>query len=578
MIKQINPQNILISPFIAAKSRALSNTDNSDIIIIEQDDTETIGIALEYIDYNFGTPLLNRTCNIALEQQSADLAVYEEGVSGSGTFNSQSAVLNGDGTYQVLVYNTVKNLFYNTYNNPTEILGLEHIDFPLSHTLRNLSAQFRMFSIPQSVFGDKIQPNSVQLYDKLLDDNNTIFDDGNQNLIIGYNLFAKVQEVHTYPSGFNPQVVLQGAVSVSCPTFNTVYLTNPQSVYINPGDNAVFTVSGSGIILPIHYQWYSGSTALVDNFSLSSSISGTYSGSTGTSLYVYNVNVAYNGNAYYATAWNTSSAGATSSAAILHVIPPTFTRNPSAQSNWTTPAYLFPLLPDQNLFTASFTVSTSAGHNQITFQWYSGSTALTDNGRVTGSYVFSSSVSGSILQVNDLQFSDYANYYCSATDQAGTSYSSNALLTIWDNTISQSVIETLLINTPLLFGSTTTTLPYGEGTVTTFGSTLLTGSVVNNVFYGNGKETASVSIGFDSGKIFNVIVNAYGGNDTGSVSVGFDNGLLFNVLVPSYGGNDTGSVSVGFDNGLLTTTVGPYVILTETPATFGVSLLTGSVS
>ena len=452
MIKQINPQNILISPFIAAKSRALSNTANSDIVILEQDTTETIGIALEYIDYNFGTPLLNRDCNIALEQQSNDLAMYQEGVSGSGTFNSQSAVLNGDGTYKVLVYNTVKNLFYNTYNNPTEILGLEHIDFPLSNTLRNLSQQFRMFSIPQSVFGDRIQPKSVQLFDELLDDNIIIFDDGNQNLIAGYNLFSKVQEVHTYPAGFNPQILLPGAVSLSCPVYNPVY----------------------------------------------------------------------------------------------------FTLNPSPQGNWTTPTYIYESLPDKNFFTASFTVSASAGNNEITFQWYSGSTALVDNARVTGSLVVSSSVSGSTLQINDLQFSDYGNYYCSATDNAGTSFSSNGLLTVWDNTVSQSMVDTMTLGTSVLYGSTTTLLPYGEASVPTFGTTLRSGLVVNNVFYANAYETASVSVGFDSG-------------------------LLFNVLVPSYGGQETASVSVGFDSGQLTTLVGPYVSVTETPATFAVSLLTGSV-
>ena len=198
MIKHINHQNVSTTPFVAAKARVLSNTQNEDTIILEPNVYASgTNISLDYIDYNSGDPVINRECNIALEQQDADVIQYEEGITGSATFNFASDARNTNGTYKSLVHRQTKNAFYNTYRNPTEIFGVEHIDFPLSKTLRNLSSQFRMFTIPPLVFGDKIQPQSIKFYDTLLDDNVEIFDDGYQNLIAGYNLFSKVQEIRT---------------------------------------------------------------------------------------------------------------------------------------------------------------------------------------------------------------------------------------------------------------------------------------------------------------------------------------------------------------------------------------------
>jgi hypothetical protein len=216
MIKHINPQNILTTPFIAAKAHVLSSTQNSDVVVLEQDGTTAI--ALDYVNYNFGSPILNSDCNIALEQQDTDAAAYQEGILDTGTFNSASSERNADGTYKSLVHRTIKNAFYNTYNNPTEIFGVEYIDFALSNTLRNITDNFRIFSLTPLQFGDKIEPKSVRFYDTLFDDNVTVFDDGFQNLIAGYNLFSNVQEVRAWPSGSNPQIVLPGSVNNSCPT------------------------------------------------------------------------------------------------------------------------------------------------------------------------------------------------------------------------------------------------------------------------------------------------------------------------------------------------------------------------
>lgn len=219
MIKHINHQNVSTTPFVAAKARVLSNIKNDDTVILEPNVYPNgTQVALDYVDYNSGNPLVNRDCNIALEQQDLDSLGYEEGITGSGLFNSSSDAKNTDGSYKSLVYRTIENAFYNTYRNPTEIFGMENIDFPLSKTRRNLSDDFRVFTIPQSVFGDKIQPRSVQFYDTLLDDNVAIFDDGYQNLIGGYNLFSKVQEVRILGNW-----VLPGTSSIACYTGSVPY-------------------------------------------------------------------------------------------------------------------------------------------------------------------------------------------------------------------------------------------------------------------------------------------------------------------------------------------------------------------
>jgi hypothetical protein len=287
MIKHINHQNVSTTPFVAAKSRDLYNTQNPDSLITEAavypDGTH---IALDYVNYNSGNPILNRDCDIALEQQDADLIQYEEGITGSGTFNSASDPRNSDGTYKTLVHRQIENAFYNTYRNPTEIFGVEHIDFPLSKTLRNLSDHFRMFTVPRSIFGDKIQPKSVQFFDTLFDDNVAIFDDGYQNLIAGYNLFSKVQEVRTFPSGAGYQnAIFPGSSSNDCPTIDSLWVTDPKDQIVYQGFTASFSVTASGA-LPLTYQWISGSTYLVDGSRITGS--NTINGTT-SSLFINNV-------------------------------------------------------------------------------------------------------------------------------------------------------------------------------------------------------------------------------------------------------------------------------------------------
>jgi hypothetical protein len=212
MIKNINPQNILLTPFIALKDRELFNNESEDLVILEDTGSET-PVALEFIDYSTDDPFLNRACNIALEQQSSDLAIFQEGVSGSGTFYPDSEHQNRDHTYKRLIYSQIKSTFYNTYNNPLQIFGVEYIDFPLSKTFRDISDFIRVFTIPRNIFGERLTEKSIEFFDNSLDDNVIIVDDGYQNLTAGNNLFSKIQEVRKFGN-----IIIPGTSSFVCYT------------------------------------------------------------------------------------------------------------------------------------------------------------------------------------------------------------------------------------------------------------------------------------------------------------------------------------------------------------------------
>jgi hypothetical protein len=208
MIKQLKKSDVTMSPFNAAKAWEMFNIENDNTVLIEQNNDL---VAMDYNDYTTGNPILNRDCNIALEEQDNDLSIYEEGISGSIKFDPYTDPKNDDGTYKTLVYNQINKAFYNNYKNPTEIFGMENIDFPLSKTNRYLADNFRMFTIPQQMFGDKLVPGSVQLYDTAFDDNVVVLDDKVGNLVAGENLFSKIQEVR--PLG---NTLLQGNVINGC--------------------------------------------------------------------------------------------------------------------------------------------------------------------------------------------------------------------------------------------------------------------------------------------------------------------------------------------------------------------------
>jgi hypothetical protein len=221
MIKNINKNNVLITPFIASKGCELSGAQTDDLLMIEDTPasgsnpaTASVPIALDFVDYGDGIdqPVLNRDCNIALEQQSLDQVLYEEGIRGEGLFYPDQESTNINNSYKRLVWNQIKTAFYNDYRNPTQLFGMENIDIDLSGTKRFFADSVRVFTVPRSIFGEKILENSVRLTDNALDDEYVIVDDGQGNLLAKHNLFSKYQVVRNWGN-----YIVSGSTGVECP-------------------------------------------------------------------------------------------------------------------------------------------------------------------------------------------------------------------------------------------------------------------------------------------------------------------------------------------------------------------------
>jgi len=214
MIKQLKKYDIQTTPFLATKDWHLLNVQHQDLVILERRSGSYVGgppeldsswnytiipetdVALEFVDYSFGNPygIINTECNIALEQQQYDPVIYEEGISGSGLFYPDD-LKNLTGTYKRLMYQQILRAFYNNYHNPLQIFGMEKFDFQTSVMRRYLSNYFKVFTLPQQKFGDKIQEGSVLFVDNSFDDNYTVEDDCQGNLVASPNLFSRIQEV-----------------------------------------------------------------------------------------------------------------------------------------------------------------------------------------------------------------------------------------------------------------------------------------------------------------------------------------------------------------------------------------------
>jgi hypothetical protein len=194
---------------------------------MEHSGSAGLPVALEYINYGLSASVTASGCNIALEQQELDLASFKDGLKIAGIFYPDSDPTNIDGTYQRCVYTQIAGMFYNSYRDPTKIWGTETIDFENSQTKRFIADKFKMFEIPQIVFGEKILPNTVVMYDTTTDNNYTFTDDGNCNLFAGTNLFSRQQELGQYLNFFTT------GNNNSCDFYNTISPPNAPVLFIS---------------------------------------------------------------------------------------------------------------------------------------------------------------------------------------------------------------------------------------------------------------------------------------------------------------------------------------------------------
>jgi len=205
MIKSLNRDDIQVTPFIVAKTWNLQNIEDTDLILW-MSGSESGTLSHTYIEYGDGlsAPITSSDCSLALQQQDSQLTIkYQRGISGSGTYfpigslyyNSSSQPVNQDGTFMSVVYTVNKQLFYNTYDNPTQIWGLENINLNSNSNHRVLTNAMDVFTLSKNQFGEKIVPRSVVIQDNLGEIDYKIVDDGNTNLILDGMYFSTFQHV-----------------------------------------------------------------------------------------------------------------------------------------------------------------------------------------------------------------------------------------------------------------------------------------------------------------------------------------------------------------------------------------------
>ena len=195
MLKSLHKDDTQLTPFVVTKNWELSNVTNEDLILMEHSGSDGPPVALEYLDYTPEGPMIAYGCNIAKEQQDLDKVQFRDGVKLSGIFYPDTDPTNPDGTYQRVVYSQVVNMFYNTFRDPTKMWGLEEIDFEKSQTKKFVADRFKLYEIPQIIFGEKMLEYSVTLFDRTTDNDYVITDDGHNNLFAGPNIFSHQQEI-----------------------------------------------------------------------------------------------------------------------------------------------------------------------------------------------------------------------------------------------------------------------------------------------------------------------------------------------------------------------------------------------
>jgi hypothetical protein len=277
MIKRLKSSDKTIRPFTTFKSWKHSTVDNLDSIVLEQPlyDLKTPDGDIIYSsktclqisdilknEYGLESDVCKHPTidldSVKLEKKIHSNVNYENGIVVSpeeintsdriafpikktngkktnGTFypsdhpkfDKTHELLNWDGSYQRLVYNNIKHLFYNDYfvehfdytrnkklniKNPRMLFGvesaeyhdptlLEDIDQGDSYTGRKLERrviedEITVVEISQKNFGDKIKPGSVQIRDNSsMYDTIEVVDDGYTNLVTNTFTFSDINTI-----------------------------------------------------------------------------------------------------------------------------------------------------------------------------------------------------------------------------------------------------------------------------------------------------------------------------------------------------------------------------------------------
>ena len=199
MIKFFKKNDIIDSDFTVSTNK-IANTVLSDILvgIDSNGDVYPIDIVTDGCDNNFSgsCELIEYKTNIAVtpNERAIDFQ-YGKFVTGSIPFYtsdqpnyiSEENPVNIDGSYKRQVYNSVKKLYYNDYNNSYNIFGFDGFD--TSKAKLHLSDEFIVLNLKITDTGDKILPGSIHIQNQSGDIVADIFDDSNNNLFLSGSYF-----------------------------------------------------------------------------------------------------------------------------------------------------------------------------------------------------------------------------------------------------------------------------------------------------------------------------------------------------------------------------------------------------
>lgn len=111
-------------------------------------------------------------------------------------YNSTQNPVNLDGTYQGQIYNTIKNMYYNDYNNAYNQFGFD--GFNTSTAKLNLQDIFVTYTLSVPQTGDRVRPFSININNQTGDIVTYIKDDGKNNLYLSGSFFINNFESFTY--------------------------------------------------------------------------------------------------------------------------------------------------------------------------------------------------------------------------------------------------------------------------------------------------------------------------------------------------------------------------------------------
>lgn len=209
MIKFLKNQDILISEFAVSKEKTADYFFNDILLLTDEDYSFPLILSVEECNFNLNSSDISGSlttiksgCDDSIDQNRTFLGsspkitennpVYRFGKKYTSDipFYTTDEVgydeiinpVNDDGTYKGQVYNRIKNMYYNDYNNVYSRFGLDGFDDSNKNLkLTNGFTEYQ-FHITQS--GDRLRQNSIVINNQTGDIVAFIKDDGNNNLYL----------------------------------------------------------------------------------------------------------------------------------------------------------------------------------------------------------------------------------------------------------------------------------------------------------------------------------------------------------------------------------------------------------